>query len=83
MKQSETYGSCVECGGHVSAQRVQQVCTRRGRLIAVVDDIPAGVCDQCGTRTFKITVAKRLEAQLATVVRNPKKPEVPVTRYAA
>jgi YgiT-type zinc finger domain-containing protein len=83
MKKSENYGSCVECGGHVSAQRVQQVCTRRGRLIAVVDDLPAGVCNQCGTRILKAPVAKRLEELLADVVRNPKKPQVPVTRYAA
>ena len=42
------YGECDRCGGTVAEKIVQQVCSRKGRAVVIVDDVPAGVCQQCG-----------------------------------
>jgi len=52
-------------------------------LIAVVRDVPAGVCDQCGERSYKVTVLKRIESTLAGLRKSPKRISVPIGRYAA
>jgi len=76
-------GSCIECGGTLCAKLVQKVFTRKGRLIAVISDIPADVCEQCGAKSFKIAVVKKLETQLSGMNRSARKVEVPFAEYAA
>jgi len=80
---NEIFGSCSECGGTLRTKLIQQVFTRKGRLIAVISDIPAGVCEQCGAQAYMITVAKKIEAQLMEIRRSARKVEVPFVPYAA
>lgn len=77
------YGDCSVCGGTVAAKRVEKAVSRGGRLIALVRDVPAGVCRQCGERYFKANVVKQLEIMLPQVKRASKTISVPVARYAA
>ena len=83
MANNDKYGDCIVCGGHVSLKLVQKVCSRRGRMIAVLRDVPAGVCDQCGERSCKVTVLKHIESTLAELRKSPKRISVPVGSYAA
>ena len=83
MNSKTKYGDCTICGGHVSAKLVEKVCSRRGRLIAVVRGVPAGVCDQCGERYYKAGVIKHIEQLLESSTTNPKYINVPITDYAA
>lgn len=80
---NEKFGSCIECGGILRHRYIQQVFTRKGRLIAVISDIPAGVCEQCGAQCYMVTVAKKIESQLAEMNRSARKVQVPYARYAA
>jgi hypothetical protein len=52
-------------------------------LIAILRDVPAGVCDQCRERSYKVTVLKRIESMLAQLRKSPKRISVPVGSYAA
>ncbi len=58
---NDKFGSCIECGGILRAKLIQKVFTRKGRLIGVISDIPSGVCEQCGAKSFKIAVVKNLD----------------------
>ena len=83
MANEDKYGNCIVCGGRVSPRLVQKVCSRRGRVIAILQDVPAGVCDQCGERSYKVTVLKHVESMLAELRKSPKRISLPVGKYAA
>ena len=83
MAKKNKYGNCIVCGGHVSSKLVQKVCSRRHRVIAIVRDVPAGVCDQCGERSYKVTVLKHIESMITELRRSPKRISLPVGSYAA
>ena len=71
MKNKGGYGDCIYCGGEVAEKFVQKVCSQGGRLIAVIDEVPAGVCSQCGERFFRSDVLERVNALLANIHRSP------------
>ena len=83
MNTKTKYGDCTICGGHVSPKLVEKVCSRQGRLTAVVREVPAGVCDQCGERYYTVTVLKHIEELLNETRRTPKYINVLITNYAA
>jgi len=39
---------CSFCGGRVTERPVLKACWWGGQLLALVDGVPAGVCEQCG-----------------------------------
>ena len=43
------YGECHTCGNRMEGRRVKQDFWVKGKLI-VVEDVPAGVCPQCGEK---------------------------------
>jgi len=84
MKKKNIYGDCTICGGRVDEQLVQKTCTWGGRLIAVADNVPAGVCNQCGERYYKATVLKRVESMLANRTKKATRHvRIPITDFAA
>ena len=52
------------CGGQVTPRLVQKPCWWGEQLIAMVDHVPAGVCEQCGERYYEAKVLKTLEGLL-------------------
>lgn len=55
------YGDCVYCGGEV-VEKLQSVDYRfRGDLF-ILENVPTGVCNQCGEQFFKAKVAQQMEA---------------------
>jgi YgiT-type zinc finger domain-containing protein len=57
------YGDCSFCGGKVVEKRVS-VDYRLGKELIIFEQVPAGVCQQCGEKYYTSDVAKELE-QLA------------------
>jgi len=53
MKQKAyDYGECHVCGGKMSEQIVKQEFWLKDQLV-VIDELPAGVCEQCGEIYFE------------------------------
>jgi YgiT-type zinc finger domain-containing protein len=57
------YGECVYCGGVVEERLIRLDYRFHGQLF-IIEDVPAGVCVQCGEKVLDAKTAKKLE-QLA------------------
>jgi YgiT-type zinc finger domain-containing protein len=51
---------CYFCKGRVVQEKVN-VDFRWGRKLKVIEDVPAGVCQQCGEKYFQAAVYKAME----------------------
>jgi YgiT-type zinc finger domain-containing protein len=54
------YGDCIYCGGEVIERRERIDYRFHGQLY-VLENVPTGVCVQCGEQYFTATVAKKTE----------------------
>jgi len=59
-----TYDDCTYCGGKVTERPVVKDCWWGDQLIALIEDVPAGVCEQCGERYYRAPVLERTEELL-------------------
>ncbi len=78
---SYRYGPCHACGGRVLGRLVDQPFVIRGRL-HLVRSAPIGVCQDCGERVARATVARVIEAAMRAD-RRSKSIRVPVIDYTA
>jgi len=62
------YGECEICNSKMVERRIKQDFWIRGKLV-IIDNVPAGVCSQCGSKVVNAETGKRL----ATVLQSPKK----------
>ena len=62
------YGECEICNAKMVEKRVKQEFWIGGKLV-VVDNVPAGVCSQCGSKVVNSKTGRRL----ATILQSPKK----------
>jgi YgiT-type zinc finger domain-containing protein len=51
---------CYFCQGKIRRERVT-IDYRRGDDLFVIEDVPAGLCDQCGEKYLESTVYEELE----------------------
>ena len=65
------YDKCYFCKGKVVTQRVS-VDFRWGDELVVIEDVPAGVCQQCGEKYFSAQVYKEME-RIARIKTKPVK----------
>ena len=77
------YHQCHFCGGEVLEKKIK-VDYRWGEdLIAIIENVPTGVCQICGEQYFKSEIVKEMER----VVRSKESPkkviEVPLRELAA
>ena len=56
---------CYFCKGRVVQKKVT-VDFRWGQKLKVIEDVPAGVCHQCGEKYFQATVYKTMEKLAAS-----------------
>lgn len=54
------YADCSFCGGKVTEKKIQ-VDYRTGDELVVFENVPAGVCRQCGEKYYTAKVVKALE----------------------
>jgi len=73
---------CEYCPGHVKPGRVT-VDLRRGTALVVVQDVPAEVCDRCGSKYFSPEVTDQLQAYFGRRVKARRKLKVPVVRFGS
>jgi YgiT-type zinc finger domain-containing protein len=75
------YGVCDVCGTPMHEQTIKQDLRVRGELI-VIDNVPAGVCLQCGAKIVKAEVGRHIAELLGNTERIATAPriEVPVVR---
>lgn len=73
------YSDCSYCGGIVKSAKVKVDFWWKAKLY-ILEDVPSGVCQQCGEKYFTAAVAKRMEA---SILKNRWKKfiEVPVSSY--
>lgn len=77
---AEKYSDCYYCGGAVKAKNMPREIRWQTQLF-VFEEVPMGVCTQCGEKFLKPKVAKAIDR----VLQGKKKPtrmiKVPVYHY--
>jgi len=74
------YSDCYYCGGAVEEQLIPHECRWKGKLF-ILENVPVGVCTQCGEKVLKPEVAKAID-QVFLEERKPTKTiQVPVYQY--
>ena len=58
---SGTYSRCYFCGGDVSEKSVTVDYRWGDELMAIIDNVPAGVCPGCGEQYFRAEIVKEME----------------------
>ncbi len=77
------YNRCHFCDGKVVEERVVVDYRWGGDLLAIIEDVPAGVCEVCGERYFKAAVVKEMERTAHSRTRARTTVEVPVRHLKA
>jgi YgiT-type zinc finger domain-containing protein len=54
---------CEYCGGDIVEKRVTLYRKVKGNYV-IIEDVPAGVCTQCGTRYYAANVLKTIEESI-------------------
>ena len=85
MKERRTsgdYGACQICGERMEERQINQDFWIKGKLI-VIEDVPAGVCPQCGEKVVKAEVGQWIATLIADAkrVRQARSISVPVIRF--
>lgn len=77
------YHKCHLCGGEVLERRVTVDYRWGEKLIVVIENVPAGVCQACGEQYFKAEIVKEME-RVARSKEKPKKIiEIPLRELTA
>jgi YgiT-type zinc finger domain-containing protein len=71
---------CGLCKGRVAQQRIK-VDFRWGRKLKVIENVPAGVCQQCGEKYFQSAVYKTMEKLAASRAKPAARVTVDVVRF--
>lgn len=57
------YGDCSFCGGEVREEAVELDYRYKGKLY-IFQNVPTGVCQQCGEKYLTAQVAKKIEDRI-------------------
>lgn len=71
---------CYFCKGKVVQQKIK-VDFRWGRKLKVIENVPAGVCQQCGEKYFQSTVYKTMEKLAASRAKPAGRLTVDIVRF--
>ena len=82
-KSSYNYGECHVCGERMEERRIKQGFWIKDKLI-LVEDIPAGVCTQCGEKVVNADVGQRIAVLMGDTkrLREARTMSIPVIRFA-
>ena len=76
------YDDCSFCGGKVSEKLTQKPCWWGDKLIALIDNVPAGVCVQCKERYYPAKIIKTIENFLKLKRKFEHKVNIPLADFA-
>ena len=71
---------CEHCNGTVREKRIEREAIRHKGNFVILEDVPIGICDNCGARYYHVSVLRRA----AEISRRPiplQTVQVPVERY--
>lgn len=71
------YGDCSFCGGEVNNSKVELDYRYKGNLY-IFQNVPAGLCCQCGEKYLTAKIAKEIERKIKTKEKWDKTITVPV-----
>ena len=74
------YGDCSFCGGKVKSDKVELVYQYRGKFY-IFQNVPTGICQQCGEKYLTAKVAKEIEQRILTKEKWDKTISVPVAVF--
>ena len=74
------YDDCYFCGGVVEERLLPREIRWKGELL-VFENVPMGVCTQCGEKFLRPEVAKTIDAALESAQRPSRVLQVPVYLY--
>ena len=74
------HDSCYFCGGTLE-DRVVEVIRKRKNKIVIIENVPAGVCIQCGERYYPGKVAEDMERLIQSEAKGIRTISVPVMEY--
>ena len=77
---TRTYSDCYFCGGEVTEQHITRQIWWEGSL-HLIENVPVGVCRQCGQKTILPDVARRIDDFLARETEPAEYARVPVYRF--
>jgi YgiT-type zinc finger domain-containing protein len=78
------YGfACEHCDGVVHERRVAREALRHKQSFVILEDVPIGVCDKCGTRYFDAKILRRVAEIGRGQAPTQRTLEVPIDRYAS
>ncbi|MSQ48731.1 MAG: YgiT-type zinc finger protein [Deltaproteobacteria bacterium] len=75
-----TYSDCFYCGGAVEEHNLPREVRWQGELF-IFENVPLGVCTQCGEKFLKPRVAKSLDRALQGQQKPIRVLQVPVYQY--
>jgi YgiT-type zinc finger domain-containing protein len=75
---SRVYHSCHFCGGSVREKRIVIDYRWGEELVAIIENVPAGVCDVCGEQYLKAEIVKEMEKAARSPVRPARVLQVPL-----
>ena len=81
-KEQMKYGDCIYCKGEVSEKNARLDYRYHGQLF-IMEDVPMGVCNQCGEQFLTAEIAKKLEKAASSSKGPTKTVMVPVISIAA
>jgi YgiT-type zinc finger domain-containing protein len=79
------FADCYFCGGVVEEDVISYMRKWRGEYL-LIDNVPAGVCNQCGEKYFEAKVAEKMDnlmLQKEKVKRNISVPVIELDQDAA
>jgi len=75
------YGDCSHCGGEAKEERVELDYQYKEKLY-IFQNVPAGVCQQCGEKYLVAEIAKKIEHSIQTREKWDKTVNVPVEAFS-
>ena len=75
------YGDCSFCEGEVKNDRVELEYRYEGKLY-IFEDVPVGICQQCGEKYLTAEVAKEIERRIQKKEKWGKTIRVPVNVFS-
>jgi YgiT-type zinc finger domain-containing protein len=73
---------CEHCQGTVRERRLEREAIRHKGNFVILEDVPVGICDQCGARYFHASVLRRVAEIGRGTVPPIRTIVVPVETYA-
>ena len=77
---TKQYSDCFYCGGAVEERFLPREVRWQGQLF-IFEDVPMGVCTQCGEKVLKPEVAKFMDRVLRERRQPARVMQVPVYQY--